>query len=143
MNVDSPRNPLVASTVQSYVVSQPFQFPGKGYLQGQNASRSAQISRLTYEAAVRDVRAQAETAYYQILLEQALIGVAIENVDNLRQVLNVAQIAYTANRVTQTDFINAEFGLVTAEQTQRQLEVSLANDKVALNQVLFRRPDER
>jgi outer membrane protein TolC len=68
--------------------------------------------------------------------------VAQENVVNLRQVLNVAQVAYSANQVTQTDFVNAEFALAAAQQTQRQLELSRTNDKTTLNALLYRRPDE-
>jgi outer membrane protein TolC len=90
----------------------------------------------------RDLRAQVETGYYQLLLDAALIGVAQENVANLRQVLNVAQVAYAANQVTQTDFVTAEFALATAQQTQRQLELNRSNDQTTMNQLLFRRPDE-
>lgn len=143
LNVDSSHNPFfVKPTEQSFVVTQPLQFPGKGYLQGQAASRAADIARLIYQAAGRDVRAQVETGYYQLLLDSAMIEVARENVVNLRQVLNVAQVAYAANRVTQTDFVNAEFALATAQQTQRQLEVNRTNDKTLVNALLYRRPDE-
>jgi cobalt-zinc-cadmium efflux system outer membrane protein len=142
LNEDSPRNPFDRPTEQSYEVTQPLQFPGKGYLQAQLASRAADIARLIYLAAARDVRAQVETGYYQLLLDSASIGVAQENVVNLLQVLNVAQVAYSANQVTQTDFVNAEFALAAAQQTQRQLELSRTNDKTTLNALLYRRPDE-
>jgi cobalt-zinc-cadmium efflux system outer membrane protein len=142
-NADSPRNPFfVQPTLQSFQVTQALQFPGKGYLQGKVAARAADIARLTYQAVGRDVRAQVEAGYYQLLLDSALIGVARENVANLRQVLNVAQVAYAANQVTQTDFVTAEFALATAQQTQRQLELNRSNDQTTLNQLLFRRPDE-
>ncbi len=143
LNEDSPRNPFfVQPTLQSFQVTQALQFPGKGYLQGKVAARTADIARLTYQAAARDVRAQVQTGYYQLLLDSALIGVAQENVANLRQVLNVAQVAYAANQVTQTDFVTAEFALATAQQTQRQLELNRSNDQTTMNQLLFRRPDE-
>ena len=142
-NEDSPRNPFfVQPTLQSFQVTQALQFPGKGYLQGKVALRTADIARLTYQAVARDLRAQVETGYYQLLLDAALIGVAQENVANLRQVLNVAQVAYAANQVTQTDFVTAEFALATAQQTQRQLELNRSNDQTTMNQLLFRRPDE-
>ncbi len=143
LNEDSPYNPFfVKPTFQSFQVTQALQFPGKGYLQAQVASRNADIARFIYLAAMRDVRAQLETAYYQLLLDSALIDVARENVANLRQVLNVAQVAYTANRVTQTDFVNAEFALAAAQQMQRQLELGRSNDQTTLNHLLYRRPDE-
>lgn len=143
LNEDSPYNPFfVKPTLQSYQVTQALQFPGKGYLQARVAARSADIARFVYLAAMRDVRAQVQTAYYQLLLDSALVDVTRENVANLRQVLNVAQVAYTASRVTQTDLVNAEFALAAAQQAQRQLEVSRINDKTTLNQLLYRRPDE-
>lgn len=142
MNVDSPRNPFAGQTEQSFVVTQALQFPGKGYLQGQNASRIADIARLSYDATVRDVRAQAQTEYYQILLDQALLGVETENVANLQQILKVTIIAYTANQVSQADVLSAKFNLTNEEQAQRQFVLNLANDKAALNQILFRRADE-
>ncbi|MFI5395841.1 MAG: TolC family protein [Candidatus Binatia bacterium] len=141
-NLDSRTNGFDQPATQSYQVSQPLQFPGKGYLQGKSARRLADIARLTYEATVRDIRAQAEVAFYQLLLDNALSGVAADNVANLRRVLEVTQVAYSANRVTQADFISAEFDLAAAEQQQRQLETATANDKTALNQVLNRQPGE-
>ncbi len=143
LNEDSPNNPFfVKPTLQSFQVTQALQFPGKGYLQAQSAARTAEVARLVYQAAVRDVRAQVETGYYQLLLDSAMIDVAQENVINLRQVLSVAQVAYAANRVTQTDFVDAEFVLAAAQQTQRQLEVTRSNDTTAMNALLYRRPDE-
>jgi outer membrane protein TolC len=82
-----------------------------------------------------------ESGYYQILLDDALVG-ARENVIDLRQVLNATQVAYSANQVAQTHFVSAEFALATARQTVQQLEPGLSNDKTTLNQLLFRRPDE-
>jgi outer membrane protein TolC len=95
-----------------------------------------------YVAAARDVCAQEETGYYQVPLDYALVDVARDNVENLRQVLNVVQVAYAANQVTQTDVVNAEFQLTAAQRTQRQLELNRLNDKTTLNQLLHRRPDE-
>jgi outer membrane protein, heavy metal efflux system len=139
---DSWRGFLYGSGYHNMTGSQALQFPGKGLLQGRNAKRSAQIARLTYVAAVRDVRAQAETAYYQIQLDLALNGLIAENLDNLQRVLNVTQIAYTANLATQGDFINAKFALEAAREQLRQQQVTIANDKTALNILLDRRPDE-
>ncbi len=141
-NLDSPNNGFTQPASQSYQISQALQFPGKGHLQAQTARRAADIARLTYEATARDMRAQAEVAFYQLLLDDASAEVAGENVDNLRRVLEVTQVAYSTNRVTQADFISAEFDLAAAEQQRRQLETAVANDKTALNQILNRAPGE-
>jgi outer membrane protein, heavy metal efflux system len=141
-NYDSYRGFLYDSGYHNITVSQSLQFPGKGLLQGRNAKRSAEIARLTYMAAVRDVRAQTETTYYQIQLDLALNDLITENVQNLERVLNVTRIAYTANLATQGDFINAKFALEADRETLRQQAVTIANDKTALNILLDRRPDE-
>jgi outer membrane protein TolC len=93
-------------------------------------------------AAVRDVTAQAKTAYYQIQLDLALNDLINENVTNLERVLKVTRIAYTANLATQGDYINAKFALEADRELARQQVVTIANDKTALNILLDRRPDE-
>jgi outer membrane protein TolC len=141
-NQDSWRGFLSGSGLHSQTVEQSFQFPGKGVLQGRTAARIAEIARLTYMAAVRDVTAQAKAAYYQIQLDLALNDLIDENVTNLERVLKVTQIAYTANLATQGDYINAKFALEADRELARQQIVTIANDKTALNILLDRRPDE-
>lgn len=141
-NVDSPTNGFSEASVHTLTVSDSFQFPGKALLQADKAKRNAEIARLTYEATLRDIRAMTETVYYQILLDGALADVQADTVANLEQVLKVTQVAYSANQVTQTDFISAEFDLAAARQNQRQLRTSELNDETSLNQLLFRRPGE-
>ena len=139
---DSWRGFLYGSGLHNMTLSQALQFPGKGLLQGQTARRTAEIARLTYQAAVRDLSAQAKTAYYQTQLDLALNDLIAENVANLERVLKVTQIAYTANLATQGDYINSKFALETDREAARQQSVTIANDKTALNILLDRRPDE-
>jgi outer membrane protein TolC len=61
-NVDSSKDFNAALHTHSF--SESFQFPGKALLQAAQAKGTAEIARLTYEAAVRDLRASVETAYY-------------------------------------------------------------------------------
>ncbi len=139
VNEDSP-NILSHAAVHSHQLTESFQFPGKALLQADIAKRNATIARLTYEAAMRDLRAAVETAYYQVLLDNALIAVNAENIANLEQVLKVTQVAYSANQVTQTDFISSEFDLAQARQLQLRNLTAKANDETALNQLLYRAP---
>src|SRR6202047_365383 len=137
-NLESSKDFNAAVHVHSF--SESFQFPGKALLQANEARRTAAIAGLTYEAAVRDLRAGVETAYYQVLLDEALIGINAENIANLTQVVHVTQIQYTANQATQADLIGAEFALAQAQLQQHQYQTSRANDRVGLNQLLYRRP---
>ena len=139
---DSWRGFLAGSGTHNVTVMQSLQFPGRGLLQGRTAKRTADIARLTYMAAVRDVTAQTKAAYYQIQLDLALNDLINENVTNLERVLKVTQIAYMANLATQGDYINAKFALEADRELARQQAVTIANDKTALNILLDRRPDE-
>ncbi|MBV8771549.1 MAG: TolC family protein [Deltaproteobacteria bacterium] len=142
LDSDSWRGFLYGSGTHNITVSQALQFPGKGLLQGRTAERTADIARLTYAAALRDITAQAKTGYYQIQLDLALNDLISENAANLERVLKVTEIAYTASLATQGDFINAKFALEADREQLRQQSVTIANDKTAVNVLLDRRPDE-
>ena len=73
-------------------------------------------------------------------MDNALAEVNAGNVRNLEQVLKVTQVAYSANQVTQTDFISAEFDLAAARQLQLQYKTNIENDETTLNQLLSRPP---
>jgi len=141
-NLDSPTNGFDHASAHSLQITQALQFPGKALLQVDTARRAAAIARLTYEAVQRDVRAQAETGFYQILLDSALVGLSAETVASLRRVLEVTEVAYSSSTVTQADFIGAEFGLAAAQQQERQFRTAEANDETALNQLLSRPPGQ-
>ena len=137
-NLDSSKD--FNAAVHAHSFSESFQFPGKALLQADEAKRTAEIARLAYEAAVRDLRASVESAFYQVLLDGALIGINGENIANLKQVVHVVQTQYSANQATQADLIGAQFALSQAQLQQRQYETNLANDQVGLNQLLYRKP---
>ncbi len=137
-NLDSSKD--FNAAVHAHSFSESFQFPGKALLQADEVKRTAAIAGLAYEAALRDLRARVETAYYQVLLDEALIGINFENIANLKQVVHVIQIQYTANQATQADLIGADFALAQAQLQQRQYQTNRSNDRVGLNQLLDRRP---
>jgi outer membrane protein, heavy metal efflux system len=124
----------------AHTFSESFQFPGEAFLQADQSRRTAEISRLTFEAAVRDLRAAVETAYYQVLLDEGLIVINGENIANLKQVVNVVQVQYTGGQAAQSDVITSELALEQAQLQQRQYQTNRLNDRVALNQLLYRKP---
>lgn len=138
-NLDSSKD--FNAAVHAHSFSESFQFPGKALLQANQARRTAEIARLTYEAAQRDLRATVSIAYYQVLLDDALLGVNAGNIANLKQVAQVVQTQYTANQATEADLIGAQFALTQAGLQQRQFQTNQANDRVGLNQLLYRKPD--
>ena len=124
----------------SHTITDNFQFPGEALLQADEAKRTAEIARLTYEAAMRDLRAGVAIAYYQVLLDEGLIAVNAENIANLKQVVHVTQVQYTGGYAAQSDLIGAELALEQAVLQQRQYQTNRLNDRVGLNQLLYRRP---
>jgi outer membrane protein, heavy metal efflux system len=142
MNVDSARNPFQQASEHTLQVTESFQFPGKALLQANSARRAAEIARLAYVTTLRDLRARTQAAFYQDLLDAALADVTAERVADLGRVLQVTQVAYSTSRVTQEDFISAEFDLAAARQQEDQSRVAEQNDGTLLNQLLYRSPDE-
>ncbi|MGB8412922.1 MAG: TolC family protein [Candidatus Binatus sp.] len=137
-NVDSSKD--FNAALHGHAFSENFQFPGEAFLQADESRRTAEIARLTYEAAVRDLRAGVETAYYQVLLDEGLIAINGENIGNLKQVVNVTQAQYTGGQAQQSDFIGAELALEQAQLQQRQYQTNRLNDRAGLNQLLYRKP---
>jgi outer membrane protein, heavy metal efflux system len=138
-NLDSSKDFNAAE--HSHAITQNFQFPGKALFQADQSRTTANIARLAYEAAIRDLRAAVETGYYQVLLDEALVDVSGENIENLHQVLKVTQTAYTGQQAAQSDVITAEVNLAQAQLQRRQYLTNRANDETALNQLLYRNPD--
>ena len=137
-NSDSPKNPFGRASLREFNFTENFQFPGKALHQRDQAEFAADIAHLTLVATVRDVRAATETAYFQLVLDQALSNVNAENIQNLDQVVHVTETAYATSSVPQTDVISAEFNLATARQLQKQYLTAIANDETALNLQLYR-----
>jgi cobalt-zinc-cadmium efflux system outer membrane protein len=140
-NIDSPTNGFSQASVHSLTVNEAFQFPGKALLQADQSKLAAQSARLVYEASLRDVRAAVATAFYQALLDEELAVAQEETVAELTRVMQVTQVAYSASRASQTDFISTEFDLAAARQNAQQLRIAELNDKTTLNQLLARPPD--
>ena len=137
-NSDSVKNPVGRAALREFNFTEAFQFPGKALYQRDQAVRSADIAHLMLAATVRDVRAATETAYFQLVLDSSLSEVNAENVQNLDQVVRVAETAYSASSVQQTDVISSEFNLAAARQLQHQYLTAVANDETALNLQLYR-----
>jgi outer membrane protein, heavy metal efflux system len=133
---DSPTNGVDHASLHALQGSASFQFPGKGYLQGNSAKRTAEIARLTYDAAVRDVRARAEIQYYQFALDAALIKNVTREIGDLERFksrIGSGDTQYSAS-------IGADLG--DATQRRHSFEIAYADDETRLNELLNRPPDE-
>lgn len=136
-SLDSPTNGFTAASANTYEVSESFQFPGKALVQGSIAKRNAEIERLKYEAAVRDVRITAVTDCYQLALDQGLKSRMVQTISDLRQ------LAAAADPTQNKADVEAVAGEVAEErQNQKRLNLAIADDAILLNALLRRRGDE-
>ena len=138
LNTDSVSSPFGRPALHSFSLTESFQFPGKAFHQRDQAIDAAEIAHLMLAATVRDVRAATEISYFQLGLDQALSDVNDENIQNLDQVVRVAETAYSTSKVAQTDVISAEFDLAAARQLRHQYQTAVANDETALDLLLYR-----
>src|SRR5215469_12382015 len=129
-NSDSMKNPFGRAALRQFNFTESFQFPGKALHQRDQAIDAAEVAHLALAAT--------ETVYFQLVLDHALYDVNAENVSNLEQVIKVAETAYSASAVQQTDVISAEFNLSAARLLQKQYRTAVANDETALNLQLYR-----
>jgi outer membrane protein, heavy metal efflux system len=136
-SVDSPTNGFDHASLQTFQVSESFQFPGKAILQGNNAWRNAEIARLSYEAIVRDVRTRTKAECYQLALDTAMARTASLTVADLER---IAATPETKASASYSSAVTARLG--DSRQRQRRFEINRADDATRLNALLDRRPDE-
>ncbi len=134
---DSPTNGFDYASAHELQASASFQFPGKGYLQAKSAERTAQIARLAYEAAVRDVRARTEVQYYQRAIDASLVKHVSQTIENL---LRIQSIITADGAPEYSAAISSD--LADATRRRRRFEIACADDETRLNELLNRRPDE-
>jgi outer membrane protein, heavy metal efflux system len=136
-SIDSPTNGFSAASEQGFEVSQALQFPGKAILQAGNAQRTAEIAWLSYEAAIRDVRTSAASQCYQLELDQALLKRVMVTIIDLERILG------TTDQTRPKPDLEAVATEISEErQNQRRMELSVEDDKIRINALLTRRPEE-
>lgn len=134
---DSPTNGLDHASAHAMQSGVAFQFPGKALLQAESAKRAADIARLTYEAAVRDVRARTQVQFYQFAIDTALaenVSRTIRDLERFMAAIRTGPAAKYASAIRSD--------LADARQRERSFEIARADDKSRLNELLNRRPNE-
>src|SRR5262249_9170916 len=118
-------------------VNESFQFPGKAFLHADSAQRTAEIARLTYDAAVRDAGANAAIACYQLALDRALDSRIIQTINDLQQIAGATR---GDHRKANSKAVAAQ--IAEEQQNQRRLELARGDDEIQLNTILHRGFDE-
>lgn len=121
-------------------LSQKFPFPGKLALKEEVASRSAEMTEQAFQAKGRDLIARVKRAYYDLFLDQKAIQIHHEQIDLLKQFVEIATAKFRAGRGSQVDVLKAQVELSTLHQDLPVLEQQRDTAQAKLNQLLDRDP---
>ena len=121
-------------------LSQSFPFPGKLALKGDMASRSAEMTEQTVHGKERELVARLKQAYYDLFLAQKAIQIHHEQVDLIRQFVEIANAKFRTGKGAQTDVLKAQVELSMLFQHLPVLEQRRETTEAMLNTLLDRDP---
>ncbi|MGQ0694468.1 MAG: TolC family protein [Nitrospiraceae bacterium] len=121
-------------------LSQKFPFPGKLALKKEVASRSAGVTEQALRAKERDLIARLKQAYYDLFLAHKDIQIHHEQIDLLKQFVEIATAKFRAGTGSQVDVLKAQVELSTLHQQLPVLEQQRDTAQAKLNQLLDRDP---
>lgn len=121
-------------------LSQKFPFPGKRALKEEVASRSADMTEQAVRAKERDLIARLKQAYYDLFLAHKAIQIHHEQIDLLKQFVEIANAKFRAGKGSQVDVLKAQVELSTLHQQLPVLEQRRETAQGKLNTLLDRDP---
>jgi outer membrane protein TolC len=121
-------------------LSQNLPFPGKRALKGDVASRSADMTEQAVRAKERELVARLKQAYYDLFLAQKAIQIHHEQVELLRQFVEIANARFRAGKGNQADVLKAQVELSLLHQQLPVLEQRRQTTGAMLNTLLDRDP---
>ncbi len=121
-------------------LSQNLPFPGKLALKGDVASRSADMTEQAVRAKERELVARLKQAYYDLFLAQKAIQIHHEQVELLRQFVEIANAKFRAGKGSQADVLKAQVELSLLFQHLPVLEQRRETAEAMLNTLLDRDP---
>lgn len=121
-------------------LSQSFPFPGKLALKGDVASRSAEMTEQTVHGKERELVARLKQAYYDLFLAQKAIQIHHEQVELIRQFVEIANAKFRTGKGAQTDVLKAQVELSLLFQHLPVLEQRRETAEAMLNTLLDRDP---
>jgi len=121
-------------------LSQNLPFPGKLALKGDVASRSADMTEQVVRAKERELVARLKQAYYDLFLAQKAVQIHHEQVELLRQFVEIANAKFRAGKGSQADVLKAQVELSMLFQHLPVLEQSRETAAAMLNTLLDRDP---
>lgn len=121
-------------------LSQNFPFPGKLALRGEIASRSAEMTEQVLHGKERELVARLKQAYYDLFLAHKAIQIHHEQVELLRQFVEIANAKFRTGKGSQADVLKAQVELSVLHQQLPVLEQRRETAAALLNTLLDRDP---
>jgi outer membrane protein TolC len=121
-------------------LSQNLPFPGKRSLKGEVASRSAGMTEQAVRAKERELVARLKQAYYDLFLAQKAVQIHHQQVDLLRQFVEIANAKFRTGKGSQADVLKAQVELSLLFQHRPALDQRQVTTEAMLNTLLDRDP---
>lgn len=122
--------------------SQPFPWPGKLRLAGEEAEKRAeQVEAENIGRARRGIEARVRTAYWDLLLERSRLALLDDRRASWRQIEGVARERYAAGLGVQQDTLRAQVELLRLDEARAERQAGAAARVVELNRLLGRPAD--
>ncbi len=121
-------------------LSQNLPFPGKLALKGEIARRSAEMTEQALRAKERELVARLKQAYYDLFLAHKAIQIHHEQVELLRQFVEIANAKFRTGKGSQADVLKAQVELSVLQQQLPVLEQRRETTAALLNTFLDRDP---
>lgn len=136
-----PQSVNVTQTQNSiFGLSQNLPFPGKLALKGDVASRAADMSKQAVRAKERELTARLKQTYYDLFLAQKAVQLNGEQVELLRQFVEIANAKFQTGKGSQADVLKAQVELSLIHQQLPVLEARRETAEAMLNTLLDRDP---
>ena len=121
-------------------LSQNLPFPGKLALKGDVASRSADMIEQAVHAKERELVARLKQAYYDLFLAQKAVQIHHEQVELVRQFVEIATAKFRAGKGSQADVLKAQVELSLLFQHLPVLDQRRETAEAMLNTLANRAP---
>ncbi len=122
-------------------LSQKFPFPGKLGVKGEIAEKEAEIARLKYEKALRDVALGVQRSYYELFYLGKAASLAKEQAEVFDFFIKAEMSEYSVGRKDLNDVVDAQTRYARAEEDLVTFEDLKDAERTRLNTLLNRAPE--
>lgn len=128
-NLDETRNTI-------YWISQKFPFPGKLKIKGDIVSQDVKVARTQFEIATRELLAELEIGYYELLYMDRAIEIIRNNIKLAGHLSKISATEYSKNATTLNDVLKAQSQLAQLDNDLILLIELRLNEVAHINALL-------